>query len=432
VRHSATTTNTSPGRDVSTKDPPMQVRGGWLLLARVGWIAVTLTIIALNAIAMPSIYAHTLPPGEVANLRQLGLSSAVYNGIEITESILYMLVYLATAAVIFFRRSDERMALFCAFTLVIFGCASTGGNLYDISSGTVPAVLAANPIAHLVTLLFVVAGQAMSIIFFYLFPSGRFVPRWTRWISLIVLAFWLAALFVPTLPAGVAGGMVIPTFIVTVGIAQVYRYLRISTPKERQQTKWIVYCFSVITAVFVAFALAGVFVPDSVKQASPVIGNLVIGSILQFSLMLIPIFITIAILRARLWDIDTIINKTLVYGSLTVLLAGVYAVLVVGLESLAGITTGRVAGGPVALVISTLATAALIQPARRRLQTLIDRRFYRRKYNAEKTLAAFSATLRNGVNLNEVRTQLLAMVQETMEPEHISLWLSQPGQRQPD
>jgi hypothetical protein len=410
----------------------MQVRGGWLLLARVGWIAVTLTIIALNAIAMPSIYAHTPPPGEVANLRQLGLSSAVYNGIEITESILYMLVYLATAAVIFFRRSDERMALFCAFTLVIFGCASTGGNLYDISSGTVPAVLAANPIAHLVTLLFVVAGQAMSIIFFYLFPSGRFVPRWTRWISLIVLAFWLAALFVPTLPAGVAGGMVIPTFIVTVGIAQVYRYLRISTPKERQQTKWIVYCFSVITAVFVAFALAGVFVPDSVKQASPVIGNLVIGSILQFSLMLIPIFITIAILRARLWDIDTIINKTLVYGSLTVLLAGVYAVLVVGLESLAGITTGRVAGGPVALVISTLATAALIQPARRRLQTLIDRRFYRRKYNAEKTLAAFSATLRNGVNLNEVRTQLLAMVQETMEPEHISLWLSQPGQRQPD
>lgn len=432
MHQSAKAINTSPGREVSTINPPMQVRGGWLLLARVGWIAVTLTIIALNAIAMPTIYTHTLPPGEVTNLRQLGLSSAVYNGIEITESILYMLVYLATAAVIFFRRSDERMALFCAFMLVVFGCASTGGNLYDISAGTVPAVLAANPLVHLVTLLFVVAGQAMSIIFFYLFPSGRFVPRWTRWISLIVLAFWLATFFVPTLPAGVAGGTVIPTFIVTAGIAQVYRYQRISTPKERQQTKWIVFCFAVITAVFVAFGLSGVFVPDSVKRASPVIGNLVIGSILLFSLMLIPIFITIAILRARLWDIDTIINKALVYGSLTVLLAGVYAVLVVGLESLAGITTGRVAGGPLALVISTLATAALIQPVRRRLQTLIDRRFYRRKYNAEKTLAAFSATLRNRVNLNDVRTQLLAMVQETMEPEHISLWLSQRGQREPE
>jgi hypothetical protein len=143
----------------------------------------------------------------------------------------------------------------------------------------------------------------------------------------------------------------------------------------------------------------------------------------SLALICVPLSFGFAIFHYRLWDIDAIINKALVYGSLTVLLAGVYAALVIGLQSLAGIITVHFADQPVALVISTLATVALVQPVRRRLQALIDRRFYRRKYDAEKTLAAFSAALRNKVDLNDLRTDLLAMVQETMEPAHVSLWL---------
>ncbi len=139
----------------------------------------------------------------------------------------------------------------------------------------------------------------------------------------------------------------------------------------------------------------------------------------------VPICIGIAILRYRLWDIDVLINRALVYGSLTGLLAAAYAGLIIGLESLGRLFTAQ-ASQPVVLVISTLVIAALAGRVRRRLQSLIDHRFYRRKYDAEKTLAGFSATLRQEVDLAQLQTQLLAVVQETMQPEQVALWLRQP------
>jgi hypothetical protein len=138
--------------------------------------------------------------------------------------------------------------------------------------------------------------------------------------------------------------------------------------------------------------------------------------------LLLPISIAIAILRSRLYDIDVIINRTLVYGSLTGILGALYAGLIFGLESLVGLFT-RYTAQPVVLVISTLAIAALVVPLRQRIQALIDRRFYRRKYDAEKVLAAFSETLRNEVDLSHLREQVLAVVQETMQPAQLSLWL---------
>jgi hypothetical protein len=131
-------------------------------------------------------------------------------------------------------------------------------------------------------------------------------------------------------------------------------------------------------------------------------------------------------LRSRLWDIDILINKALVYGSLTALLALLYFGLVIGLGSLVRLFTGQVSQSPVVIVASTLAIAALFQPLRHRLQRFIDRRFYRSKYDAAKTLEAFSATLRNEVDLSQLREELVAVVQETMQPAHVSLWLRSP------
>jgi hypothetical protein len=148
-------------------------------------------------------------------------------------------------------------------------------------------------------------------------------------------------------------------------------------------------------------------------------------------LLLIPISIAFAILRSRLWDIDIIINRTLVYASLTAILALIYFASVVALQSLLSVFTGHLSSGtqtPVVIVASTLGIAALFQPLRRRLQTIVDRRFYRSRYDAARTLAAFSASLRDEVDLNQLREQLLAVVQETMQPTHVSLWLRQPEQ----
>jgi hypothetical protein len=141
--------------------------------------------------------------------------------------------------------------------------------------------------------------------------------------------------------------------------------------------------------------------------------------------LIMPVSITIAILRYRLWDIDGLINRALVYGSLTGLLGMLYFGLLIGLEGLAGLVTKQ-ASQPVVLVVSTLAIAALVQPLRSRLQNIIDRRFYRRKYDAEKTLAAFSAALQREVDLDQVRQRLLSVVDETMRPAGVSLWLRQP------
>ena len=141
-------------------------------------------------------------------------------------------------------------------------------------------------------------------------------------------------------------------------------------------------------------------------------------------ILLIPISFGFAILRSRLWDIDIIINRTLVYGSLTALLALLYFGLIFVLQSLfQGVFHQNNA---VAIVVSTLVIAALFQPLRHRIQAIIDRRFYRRKYDAAKTLEAFSATLRNEVDLSQLREHLLTVVQDTMQPSHMSLWLREP------
>src|SRR5947209_1783744 len=139
----------------------------------------------------------------------------------------------------------------------------------------------------------------------------------------------------------------------------------------------------------------------------------------------VPLSLAIAILRYRLWDVDVLINKTLVYGLLTGMLGAVYAGCIVGLQALLRGLFNQTSD--VAIVISTLVIAALFQPLRKLIQAGIDRRFYRSRYDAARTLAAFSATLRNEVDLSQLSEDLVTVVQETMQPAHISLWLHRPS-----
>ena len=398
------------------------LRGRWLLLARVGWVAVLLTVVVLNLKALPDTYGSyfTFSPSVMQDLHRLGLSPALYGILQTVVNAPLQLVYLALGLLLFWRRSDDRVALLCSFTFVTFGGMLP---LFDFYSGTLVPSLATSTVLRAVALVLLGIGEASLVVFFYVFPSGRFAPRWTRWGALGISAYWLGVVFFPTALTAQDAGLLpflVPLSWLSAAVAQVSRYRRVSTPRERQQTKWAVFGLALaVLFLLVTIPISFLVVPSSI-QNNPLYGSL--NPIFQVALLFIPIFIAIAVLRARLWDIDTVINRTLVYGSLTGLLGALYAGLIIGLETLAEAITTR-ASESVVLVVSTLAIAALVQPVRTRLQALIDRRFYRKKYDEAKTLAAFSATLRNEVDLEQIRAQVLAVVQETMQPAYVSLWL---------
>jgi hypothetical protein len=360
-----------------------------------------------------------LTPEEKRALQALGLSMDFYAVYNILLNGLFVAGFVLVGGVLFWRKSDDRLALYTSFALVTFSLSFIFSQL-----STLPPVWVV-----LVEALTFLGGVSFSGVF-YLFPSGRFVPRWSRWLLIGwvfyegVERFSLSTIFARffLLNTLVFFGLLVSTLAV-----QVYRYQRVSTPMERQQTKWVV--FGVTLAVLGLIGSTSLYILfPSVFQVGG-LSFFLLYPVLLLAPLCIPVSFGVAILRSHLWDIDTIINKALVYGGLSALLAGVYAGLIIGLESLIGLLGGTAAQNPVALVVSTLAIAALFQPVRSRIQTIIDRRFYRRKYDAEQTLTAFSATLRQEVDLERLQAHLIAVVQETMQPVHVSLWLRQPERR---
>jgi len=262
-----------------------------------------------------------------------------------------------------------------------------------------------------------------------LFPTGRALSR--RWRALVWIAVGAATVmfagraFLPgrleeyhaiVNPFGIDGAaleilesvgfaVLVPTALAAIA-SLVVRFRR-SRGAERQQLKWVAAAAPLLPVAFSAGGWAG--------NAD--------FAILLLALLIVAAAISLAMLRYRLYDIDVVINRTLVYGALTATLGAIYlgSVLVLQL-ALSGLTTGSAL--PVAA--STLAVAALFGPARGRIQQTVDRRFYRRKYDAERTLAAFSAQLRNEVDLDSLRSDLTAVVAHTMQPSHVSLWTRSP------
>jgi len=190
--------------------------------------------------------------------------------------------------------------------------------------------------------------------------------------------------------------------------------LRRSKGVERQQVKWFAY--AVVVLAISAILAYVVFEPMGIRWLGWISSLLVIVGVVG-----LPVAVGMAILRYRLYNIDLIINRTLVYGALTALLAAVYVGSIVASQGILRALTGQ--GSQLAIVASTLAVAALFNPLRHRIQFFIDRRFYRRKYDARRTLESFSAKLRDQTDLDALGDNLMGVVKETMQPTHVSLWL---------
>ncbi len=277
-----------------------------------------------------------------------------------------------------------------------------------------------------------VLGFPSLVLFFFLFPNGHFVPSWTRWVATGFAVLSVCSALLPNTFFNLSNGpglLYLPLSLAVFGslvFAQIYRYRRISTPTERQQTKWVV--FGVAVALL-GFLLLGVLLPRFLGLFIPLqnvglLPSMILIASIYLLLLLIPLSLAIAILHYRLWDVDVLINKTLVYGLLTGTLVVVYVGCILGLQTLLrGLFNQTL---DIAIIASTLVIAALFQPLRQRIQAGIDRRFFRRKYDAAHALTAFNAALRSEVDLQQVSDLLTAVIQETMQPAHVWLWLRNP------
>jgi hypothetical protein len=381
-------------------------------------VAVAVIVLGAFASSVPARYAGLAHPTEnvSAALAELGLSANAYALYNVALDTIFVSVFAAVAIVIFWRRSDDPVALLVATMLVVWGPLN---GLFLPTPSTIEDTFPALQM----TLTYV--GYIAWMLFFYLFPSGHFVPRWTRWLALIYGVFFFGLWnFTPFGPPSWPPPLFSAAVLAVWGsflAAQIYRYVRVSDQTQRQQTKWVVFG----VAVAIVGTLATVFTVEAAVDLPPRdVGSRMLSMLLMdASGLMIPLSIGVAVLRSRLFDIDVVINRALVYGSLTIMLLLVYFAGVTATQTLFSALTGQQELPQLAVVVSTLAIAALFNPLRRRVQAFIDRRFYRKKYDARKTLDAFTSRLREETDLDALGDDLVGVVRETMQPAHASLWL---------
>ncbi len=365
-----------------------------LALARAAWVVLALLALGLFATALP-VHIASLPgqmlPADLQALDQLGLSLGFYVAYDVLWTLLLAASCTLLALFIFRRRSDDWMALLVSFTLLALGVIA-------------PPAIGALADAHQLWRIPVVLVQSLALAgllaLFYLFPDGRFVPGWARWLACGWAAYLLLRLLTPgstdqiyvSQAASWRDLLVLMWFLgwlVSGVVAQLYRYRRVSNQIQRQQTKWVVFGFTAMCLGLIGIGLPLLIFP-AIRE--PGLARMLYGLALQpvatCIMLLFPLSTALALLRSRLFEIDILINRTLVYGLLSALLVLIYICSVVLLQQLFRIITGQTSD--LAVVASTLGILALFAPLRQRLQTMIDRRFYRSKYDAARTLMAFS------------------------------------------
>ena len=415
---------------------PATMQGRSLFLARVAWVMVAGTALAIVVFSVPSSYEYyasvctaasgvcseravgQVTPEGVRALQDAGSSVRFYAISNVVIDKVFQLVWFAVGALIFWRRSDDRMALLTSLFLVTCGTVTIDPTAANALVSYHPAwLLPVRGVEYL--------GEAAITLFFFLFPGGQFAPRWTRWLAVAFIAFDLSrSAFAevysrwPLLEA--VSYLVFIGTIVTVVWYQVYRYRNVSSPAQRQQTRWVVFGTVLGVAGTAPFRLP---VDLSLVGGDTPLTLLLLEAGFSLSFLLVPLSIVVAVLRSRLFDVDALINRTLVYAILTATLVGAYLGGIVLLQRVFADLTDQEELPQLAIVASTLAIAALFDPLRRRIQSLIDRRFYRRKYDARKTLEGFSAKLRNETDLDALSEDLVGAVRETVQPAHVSLWL---------
>ena len=363
----------------------------WLRLAHAAWVV--LAVLAVG-VFLASLSGYSIAfQGQNPFTPDIAPSSGffVFSGLA---SMATALVSFALAFLLFRRRRNDRMALFVSFYVLSYGVVMAGPLEY--LDPLVPGAQAVT--GWLIQPVFFTAPTVWLAI---LFPDGRPVPPWTKWLIPLSMVSLLFLPFVDeqsisafdTLPAQILGAIWLALFVAALG-AQIYRYRRVSTPAEQDQTKWVVVGLAVWMGVMLLLSIPYLYIQNLPPATPPPVWAAASGSVWFLSLAIVPVALTIAILRHRLYDIDVIINRALVYGALTAILAGLYSASISLFQKLFQAVTGEKSDA--AIVLTTLVLASAFTPVRTRLQTTVDRRF-KDVHDAQRRLEALAEEIRHGM-----------------------------------
>ncbi len=413
------------GSEVGTRT---RLHGVWLLLARGGWLAAMALAVVILIAAVPvrfskllnflSIFiidtsttrAGDLDPHAVQNgLQQLGISPGFYAAYNVALELIMVLGFLVVGTIIFLRKSNDLMAIAVSFTLITFGPAL---------SFTANTLVAAQPEWRLAVNSLSIGWTTFGLIFLGLFPDGKFEPRWMRLWAILWIAYSSAYFIIPDNSPINANNWPIEIIIAaTIGVlgigvyAQVYRYRRVSGPARRHQTKWVVFGMAMLVAgIFAQFVPYVVLQDSGLPNSTRMLYDLIIAPITNLLILCLPLTVAFSVLRYRLYDIDVIVNRTLVYVPLTAILAGLYSASIALLQKLFVAATGEKSDA--AIVITTLLLTTTFTPIKNLLQSAVDKRFKETR-DATKKLKSFDQQVRSVGDVLDTRQLSRRLLDET-------------------
>lgn len=391
-----------------------------------GWLVLTLTSLWVFGCGLWWLYAYAQNPPLwlVRAAHEMGITVGVVFALNAFVLLVIYSSFFLVAQLIVLRRGHERFALFAAVVLLCFGTANALPLFPEIQ-----LVINAPPLYFGIPLYIVnMLGYCLGAAFVITYPDGHFVPRWTFGVAAFSFLFALGWTTYPQFFIAAQGGWLVFVILSQVFIsfailyAQIWRYRNYLTPLQKQQVKWFIYGLALTVVIVIGYSPLTFRLANTDQVPAQVLWFNFLFLMLWVSIAALPLAIGIAILRYRLWDIDIIIRKTVTYVLVIALLAIVYFGSVILLQQLFA-ALANAQGNEIITVLSTLAIAALFIPLRNRIQRTIDKRFYRKKYDAQTVLHDFAMTVRDETDLDKLTNELLNVVNETMQPKKASVWL---------
>ncbi len=445
---------TEPARTNSSLNGRLPLCGRVLCLVRILWVVLALLSLGLFVLAIESHIIYTssnLPLGTRVALIREGIPTYFYIAFLLVQDILVVFGYAVTGFAIFRSRSDDWITLFVSLSLITFGVT-----IASIESPTSP--LASLGLYHpgfkLPVALLQSVGLGMFLLVFYLFPNGLFVPRWTKPMAVIWLV-WLVAWTVfnsqnleavSVSPAAkfvlrmlmtdvsqlhaigynlriISLGFVLLIWFGSGVVAQIYRYVRVSAPLQRHQTKFAVLGMVVTAVMYFAIRMAPPMIFPYLRTpgVASLRYELIALPLGTLALLFIPVTFNISMLRYRLWDVDYLINRTLVYASISIAVILFYVIDVLVVQHIFSSLAGN--QSTIFVVLSTLALAAAFTPLRRWLQSFVDRKFFRQTVNFRQVFTSFAREIRTILDLDRLLRTLVNRTTQILYVDYSAVYL---------